>query len=57
MEEGVPTDEVGLVLEDEAALRLDGLERGQTLEAAIREWLIGQGPEMLRRLEFRRGGR
>lgn len=56
MEERVPADEIGLLLEDQAALGLHCFEDGQALEPAVGERLVGQGPEMLGWLQFRRIG-
>jgi hypothetical protein len=52
VEERVSADEVGLLLEDKAALRLDLLQRGQIGEAHVGQGRIGQRPQMLRRLQF-----
>jgi hypothetical protein len=57
MKEGVLADEVRLLLEGEAALGLDGFQAGEIGEAPIGEWLVGERPEMLSRLEFRGVGR
>lgn len=57
MEQGMPADEVGLGLEDQAALGLDGFQIGQALKPSIGEGFIGQRPEMLRWLQLRGVGR
>lgn len=57
MEEGVVADEIGLLLEGEAALRLDLLQDGEIGEAYVGQGFVGERPEMLGRLQLRRVGR
>ncbi len=45
-------DAVGLLLEGKTALGLYLLERGEIGEADIGQWLIGERPEVLGRLQF-----
>lgn len=52
VEERVLADEVGLLLEGEAALGLDLLQCGQIGEAHVGQGLVGQRPEVFRRLQF-----
>ena len=54
VKEGMLANEVGLLLERQAALGLDLLERGEVGEAHIGEWFVGQRPEMLGGLQFGR---
>ena len=57
MEEGVLSDEVRLLLEVETARCLHLLERREIGKAPVGQRLIGQWPEMLRRLQFGGVGR
>lgn len=52
MDEGVPANALGLLLEGKAALCLDLLQGGEVGEADIGERLVGQRPEVLGGLEF-----
>jgi hypothetical protein len=53
VEEGVPANDVRLLLEDQAALRLHLLQSGEVSEPLVRERLVGERPEVFGRLELR----
>ena len=53
MEQRVPADEIGLLLEEPTALGLHRFQVGQALEPAVGEWLVGERPEVLGWLQFR----
>jgi hypothetical protein len=53
MEVGVAANEIGLLLERQTALGLDGLQGVEACEAPIGEWFIGERPEPLGGLQLR----
>lgn len=57
MDEGVPANALGLLLEGKVALCLDLLQGGEVGEADIGERVVGQRPEVLGGLEFEGVGR
>lgn len=56
VEERVVPDVVGLLLEGKTALGLHLLQAGEIGEADIGQWLVGERPEVLGRLQLRRVG-